>query len=136
MEDCVFCKIIVGEIPAARLVETDRAISFLDINPVNPGHALVMPKRHVASLLDLTQDELHVTSFLAKRVAGAVCEATGSPAFNILQNDGTAAGQLIGHVHFHVIPRKPDDGFALGWRQLSYEEGELEALQAAVKRAL
>ncbi len=136
MLECVFCKIIAGEIPAAKLIETDKVLSFLDINPVNPGHALVVPKRHVASLLDLHQDELHVSIFIAKRVAAAVAEATGSPAFNILQNDGPAAGQIIEHVHFHVIPRAPDDEFSLGWRQLEYGEGELEQLQDAIRQLL
>ncbi|MGD2174918.1 MAG: HIT family protein [Candidatus Brocadiaceae bacterium] len=136
MADCVFCRIVAGEIPAAKLIETDKVISFLDINPVNPGHALVVPKRHVASFLDLQQDELHTTIFIAKRVAGAVTEATQSPAFNILQNTGEAAGQKIDHVHLHVIPRKPDDGFSLGWRQLEYEEGELEALQESIEQML
>ncbi len=136
MAECIFCKIIAGEIPAAKLIETDKVISFLDINPVNPGHALVVPKRHVKSFLDLQQDELHVAIFVAKRVAGAATEATGSPAFNILQNDGEAAGQLIDHAHMHVIPRSPDDGFELGWRQLEYGEGELEALQGRISRLL
>jgi histidine triad (HIT) family protein len=136
MAECVFCKIIEGEIPAATLIETDKVISFLDINPVNPGHALVVPKRHVSSFLDLQQDELHVTIFIAKRVAAAVTEATESPAFNILQNTGESAGQLIDHVHMHVIPRSPDDGFELGWRQLEYEEGELEELQRAIEQRL
>ncbi len=136
MPDCIFCKIIEGEVPAAKLIETDKVVSFLDIHPVNPGHALVVPKRHVASFLDLQQDELHTTIFIAKRVAGAVTEATDSPAFNILQNTGEAAGQLIGHVHVHVIPRKPDDGFSLGWRQLEYEEGQMEALQARIEELL
>lgn len=136
MAECVFCDIIAGNIPAAKLIETDKVLSFLDISPVNPGHALVVPKRHVASLLDLTQDELHVAIFIAKRVAGAVLEATGSPAFNILQNDGTAAGQIIDHVHLHVIPRSPDDGFSFGWRQLNYEEGVLQSLQRAIQQNL
>ncbi|MFO7956167.1 MAG: HIT family protein [Candidatus Brocadiia bacterium] len=136
MAECVFCKIIEGGIPAATLIETDKVISFLDINPVNPGHALVVPKRHVSSFLDLQQDELHVTIFIAKRVAAAVTEATESPAFNILQNTGESAGQLIDHVHMHVIPRSPDDGFELGWRQLEYEEGELEELQRAIEQRL
>ncbi len=136
MAECVFCDIIAGNIPAAKLIETDKVLSFLDISPVNPGHALVVPKRHVASLLDLTQDELHVAIFIAKRVAGAVLEATGSAAFNILQNDGQAAGQLIDHVHFHVIPRSPDDGFSFGWRQLNYEEGTLQSLQRAIQQNL
>lgn len=136
MADCIFCSIIEGEVPAARLIETDKVVSFLDIHPVNPGHALVVPKRHVPSLLDLQQNELHVAIFVAKRVAAAVTEATDSPAFNILQNDGEAAGQLVDHVHFHVIPRRADDDFSLGWRQLSYEEGELEAMQEEVRRRL
>lgn len=136
MAECVFCDIIAGNIPAAKLIETDKVLSFLDISPVNPGHALVVPKRHVASLLDLTQDELHVAIFIAKRVAGAVLEATGSAAFNILQNDGKAAGQIIDHVHLHVIPRSPDDGFSFGWRQLNYEEGALQSLQRAIQQNL
>jgi histidine triad (HIT) family protein len=136
MAGCVFCKIVSGEIGAAKLVETDKALSFLDINPVNPGHSVVIPKRHTSSLLELRQDELHTMIFVAKRVATAACGATGSPAFNILQNDGEAAGQEIDHVHLHVIPRSPDDGFSLGWRQLSYEEGELEALQEEIRKGL
>jgi len=136
MEDCVFCKIIAGEIPAAKIIETDKVVSFLDISPVNPGHALVVPRRHAASLLDLQQDELHVMIFVARRVAAAVTVATGSPAFNIIQNDGEPAGQVIPHVHLHVVPRKPDDGMHFGWRQLSYGEGELEALQKAIQARL
>ena len=136
MADCIFCKIIDGDVPAAKLIETDRVISFLDINPVNPGHALVVPKRHVTSLLDLQQNELHVAIFVAKRVAGAVVEATDSPAFNIVHNTGEAAGQEIDHTHFHVIPRRPDDGVEFGWRQLSYEEGKLEELQRAIRDRL
>ncbi len=136
MDDCVFCKIIAGEIPAAVLVETDRVISFLDVNPVNPGHALVVPRRHVSSFLDLQQNELHVMIFVARRVAAAVIEATGSPAFNILQNDGGPAGQIVDHCHMHVIPRRADDGFSLGWRQLSYKKGQLLALQEAIQRRL
>jgi len=136
MSECIFCKIVDGQIPAAKLIETEKVISFLDINPVNPGHALVAPKRHVSSLLDLRQDELHVLMFVAKRVAAAVIRATGSPAFNILQNDGEAAGQIIDHVHFHVIPRDPEDGFRLGWRHLKYAEGQIEQLQQAIQQNL
>lgn len=136
MADCVFCKIINGQIPAATLVETDRVVSFLDVNPVNPGHALVVPRRHVESLLDMTQDELQAVASTARRVAAAVVEATGSPAFNILQNEGAAAGQVVGHVHVHVIPRRADDGFAFGWRQLGYEAGQMDALRQAVRALL
>lgn len=136
MADCIFCKIVAGEIPAAVLAETDAAISFLDINPVNPGHALIVPRRHAESLLDLTQDELHAVVLMTRRVAAAVVEATGSPAFNVLQNDGGPAGQVVKHCHFHVIPRAEDDGFAFGWRQLHVEAGRMEALREAVRALL
>lgn len=136
MTGCIFCRIISGEIPAAKLFETESLVSFLDISPVNPGHALVVPKRHVSSVLDLEDDELCAAMMAAARVAAAVCGATGSTAFNILQNDGRAAGQVVDHVHLHVIPRKPDDGFTFGRRRLSYAEGELSALQQAVRREL
>jgi histidine triad (HIT) family protein len=136
MEACVFCRVVAGSIPAAKLVETDSVTSFLDINPVNPGHALVVPKRHVTSFLDLTDEELQAAILVARRVAAAVRGATASSAFNLLQNDGRAAGQVVEHVHFHVIPRHYGDGFAFGWRQLSYKEGELSALQQAVRERL
>jgi len=136
MEDCVFCKIVAGELPAAKLIETDKALSFLDTNPINPGHALIVPKRHVCSMLDLQQDELHATMFLVKRVAAAVIEATGSPAFNVLQSNGPEAGQVIDHCHFHVIPRRADDGVSLEGRHMSYKPGEIEALQQAIQTRL
>ena len=136
MEECVFCKIVSGRIPAAMLLETDKVVSFLDIRPVNPGHALVVLRRHASSLLELDQAELHTLMFVARRVAGAVLEATGAPAFNLLLNNGRPAGQIIEHVHMHVIPRREDDGFDLGWRQLEYAEGEMERLQEEIRRRL
>jgi histidine triad (HIT) family protein len=136
MKDCVFCKIIAGEIPAAVLAENGQAISFLDIGPVNPGHALIVPRRHVVDLLGLTQDELCAAMLMTRRVAAAVVEATGSPAFHILQNNGEAAGQIVRHVHLHVIPRSPADGFALGWRQTEPEQGQLEGLRQAIRALL
>lgn len=136
MADCPFCKIIAGDLSAARLVETDKVLSFMDINPVNPGHALVIPKRHVECLLDLTQEELHAISFLVRRVAGAVVDATDADGFNVLQNNGECAGQVVPHVHFHVIPRNEDDEFTFGWRQTSYEEGRLEELTESIRENL
>jgi len=128
MSECVFCRIIAGQIPAARLLETAKAVAILDVNPVNRGHALIMPKRHAQSLLELMQDELHSCMSMVQRVARAVTEVTQCPGFNVLQNNHECAGQVVAHVHFHVIPRKPDDGFVLGWRQGSYREGEIERL--------
>ena len=136
MADCPFCKIISGDLSAATLVETDKVFSFMDINPVNPGHALVIPKRHVETLLELTQEELHGVSFLVRRVAAAVVDATDADGFNVLQNNGRCAGQVVPHVHFHVIPRHDDDDFTFGWRQMSYEEGQLEQLTESIRENL
>ncbi len=136
VEDCIFCKIIAGEVPAAKVIDTKNVISFLDINPVNPGHCLVVPKRHVETLIDLDQNELHNCIFTAQRVARAVMEATDSPGLNLLQNNHRCAHQEVKHVHFHVIPRKPDDGFSLGWRQQEYGEGEMEDLQQKIESRL
>ncbi len=136
MKDCVFCRIIAGEIPAAKLIETDVVLSFLDIAPVNPGHCLVVPKRHVATLLELSQDELNICIFTVQRLAGAAARATGAVGFNVLQNNGRCAGQIVPHVHFHIIPRSPDDGFKFGWREGSYAEGELEEVQRGIRKLL
>lgn len=135
-EDCIFCKIVDGEIPAAKLLETDRILSFLDVNPVNEGHALVVPKRHAENLLDLRQKEMHAAIFAVQRVSRAVVRVTDADGFNVLQNNGKVSGQEIPHAHFHVIPRFEGDGFNLGWRQGSYEEGAMEQLREDIKRHL
>ncbi|MFW6456733.1 MAG: HIT family protein [Planctomycetota bacterium] len=135
-DDCIFCKIADGEIPATRLLETERVISFLDINPVNQGHALVVPKRHVEDLLGLRQKELHAAIFAVQRVSRAVVRVTEADGFNVLQNNGEVSGQEIPHVHFHVIPRFEDDGFDLGWRQGSYADGEIEVLRDRILQHL
>ena len=136
MDECVFCKIADGTIPAARLIETDRVVSFLDIAPVNPGHALVLPKRHVERLWELSEEELQECVLTVRELAGALMKATGAVGLNVLQNNARCAGQVVAHVHFHVIPRSPDDGFSFGWRQGSYGEGELEQMQRAIREGL
>jgi histidine triad (HIT) family protein len=90
----------------------------------------------VETLIDLDQNELHNCIFTAQRVARAVMEATDSPGLNLLQNNHRCAHQEVKHVHFHVIPRKPDDGFSLGWRQQEYGEGEMEDLQQKIESRL
>lgn len=133
-DDCIFCQIIEGEIPSTKLIETGEVLSFLDISPVNPGHALVVPKRHAENLLELRQKELHAAIFTVQRVARGAVRATDAEGFNVLQNNGKVAGQEVDHVHFHVIPRFEGDGFDLGWRHGSYEEGEMQELQEKMKQ--
>jgi len=136
MEGCIFCNIVAGRVPAAMLLETEKIVAFLDINPVNHGHALVVPKRHVERLWELNQDELHSCIFACQRVGRAVMEVTKSPGLNLLQNNHGCAGQIVQHVHFHLIPRRPDDGFSLGWRQLNYQEGQMEQLRQQIRAKL
>lgn len=136
MADCVFCRIVAGEIPSARLIETDTVISFLDIAPVNPGHCLIVPKRHVETLVDLSGEELSDCAATAQRLARAVMKATDSPGLNLLQNNDRCAGQVVPHAHFHVIPRSPGDGFKFGWRQGGYAEGEVERMLEAINAVL
>ena len=136
MADCIFCKIVAGEIPATSLVETELALSFMDIAPVNPGHALVIPKRHTETLLDVSREELGECIRMVQRVARAVMAATGSVGCNLLQNTHQCAGQRVLHVHFHVIPRSPDYGFRFDWRQLEYGEGEMDGLHCRIRELL
>ena len=136
MADCVFCKIVAGEVPAARLIETEMVISFLDIAPVNPGHCLIVPRRHAVTLLDLSEEELSACVLMAQMLGRAIMKATESRGFNLLQNNDRCAGQVVPHVHFHLIPRSPYDGFKFGWRHGGYAEGELERMQHSIKERL
>jgi len=136
MEGCVFCRIAAGEIPAAVLLENETVLGFLDIAPVNPGHCLVVPRRHVGSLLEMNGQELAACMEAVRRLARAAVEAAGAEGFNVLQNNGRCAGQLVPHAHFHVIPRSSGDGFSFGWRQGAYGEGEMEAMRRRIRALL
>ncbi len=135
-QDCIFCDIASGDQEAAEVYRTEQVVAFLDINPVNPGHTLVIPTRHAESLLELSEEELRFCMSAAQDVGQAAMKATDSPGLNVLQNNHRCAGQLVAHAHFHVIPRSPDDGFSLGWRQGEYERGEMEAVQEKIRQAL
>ena len=135
MEDCLFCKIIKGEIPCNKIYENDKVFAFLDIAPVNKGHALVIPKEHHKDLLDMPDDILAEVAIISKKVAKAVIEATNADGFNIGKNNGKAAGQVIFHSHMHIIPRFENDGFK-HWPQGKYEEGEAEKILESIKEKL
>lgn len=135
-EQCIFCSIVEGKQEAAEVYRSEDVVAFLDINPVNPGHCLVIPARHVETLPELQPGELNNCIQTAQQVGRAVMEATGWPGLNLLQNNHRCAGQLISHAHFHVIPRSPDDGFSLGWRQQDYAEGEMQEMQQKIESAL
>ncbi len=103
--NCVFCAIEAGEIPSFKIYEDDRVLAFLDINPFSKGHTLVIPKVHCEGLLDADEDVLAALVLRVKKVAGRLKAALGCDGFNILQNNGEAAGQTVRHIHFHIVPR-------------------------------
>lgn len=127
-QDCIFCRIAAGEIPSAKVYESETVLAFLDIAPVNEGHALVLPKAHHETLWDLPAELGEDLLRAVKAVADAVKVETGAQGLNLMQNNYEAAGQLVPHVHFHLIPRFDDDGLKL-WPQKPYgDEAEMRQL--------
>ena len=125
--NCIFCRIAKGEIPCAKIYEDDNVLAFLDLAPVHYGHTLVIPKSHHKDMLEVPS-ELGSAVFAAlQKVAAAVMKATGAQGFNVMQNNGLAAGQTVFHIHWHIIPRFEDDGLNM-WEQGSYSD--MEAMQA------
>ena len=124
MSYCIFCKIIKNELPSCKIYEDNDFISFLDIAPVNKGHALVIPKKHCENLLDFPEELETQFIEVAKKVATAVTKATNADGFNLSLNNGEAAGQVVFHAHFHIIPRFKGDGH-MHWDKISYEENEI-----------
>ncbi len=113
MNDCLFCKIIRGEIPAAKVYEDEHTLAFLDIKPVNPGHTLVVPKTHAVGIADASDDALAAVVRVVKKIAPGILAAVGADGYNIGVNQGPIAGQLVMHLHVHVMPRFPNDGHKL-----------------------
>ena len=109
MAACTFCAIIEGTFPSHKIYEDEKALAFLDINPIRSGHTLVVPKKHYVDFLDIPEDELMHLTRIAKRLAPAILEATDAEGFNIIGNNGASAGQIIFHTHLHIIPRKSGD---------------------------
>lgn len=138
MTDCIFCKIIAkGEIPSTEVYEDDTVYAFLDINPVNLGHTLVIPKKHYENLFDIPDTELGILGTRVKKVAAAVKKALKADGINVSMNNGPAAGQVVPHAHIHIMPRYTDDGFR-HWqgRRGYHNKTEAEEIAAKIKNAL
>jgi histidine triad (HIT) family protein len=137
MSDTIFSKIIAGQIPCHRLYEDDRVLSFLDINPLSRGHALVIPKEPAVTLDALSDESSAAIGRALPRIARAVLAATGAYAYNVLQNNHPLAHQAVLHVHFHIIP-KYEDGRGLGieWEPRGFDHGEGAQLAAAIAARL
>lgn len=133
MSNCVFCKIVKWETPSQRVYEDDEYLAFLDINPINFGHTLIIPRDHYVNVLDVPEDILAGTIKVAKKVAPGVVSAMNADGFNIGINNGRAAGQLVDHVHIHVIPRFAGDNLKSWPSRFRYAEGEMGATAKKIK---
>ncbi len=129
MTDCIFCKIISGEIPSKKVYESDSVVAFLDINPANKGHVLVASKRHFENIFDITDSSLKDLVCAVKMMAKRIKSKLGTDAINIVQNNGKYAGQLVNHIHFHVIPRYPNDRVIITYQRAHLTDAEMADAQ-------
>jgi len=136
MKGCVFCKILDGEIPSHEVYRDENTYAFLDVNPVNEGHTLIIPERHAETVTDLEEDEATDLFRTVHCVAKAVDEALNPEGINLLQNNGEAAGQEVQHVHFHVIPRHRNDGLDVTWKPGDLDTETAETLVEDIKESL
>lgn len=135
MAETIFSKIIAGEIPCHKVFESEHVLAFLDINPLAPGHTLVVPKRAVERLEELPADEAAEIGRVLGGIARRVIKATGAAGYNVLQNNGQVSGQEVLHVHFHIIPRQAGDGLGYRWHPKSVSQDELKEMCERVNAA-
>ena len=121
---CIFCKLASGEFSSATVYEDDLFRAILDISPAAKGHTLLLPKTHAVNLFELDELEVSKALLVAKKLAAAIQKTLQCDGINILQNNGTAAGQSVFHFHIHLIPRYEEDGVTIPWKSLSYSDGE------------
>jgi histidine triad (HIT) family protein len=132
--DCLFCKIVRGEIPSTRVDEDDRTVAFMDINPATRGHLLVVPREHSADLLDIGADDLAACGRMAQKLAARVRERLGADGVNLLNSSGQAAWQTVFHFHIHVIPRYNSDPLRLPWVPGPGDRDDIAAAASALSR--
>ena len=132
MSDCIFCKIIAGEIPSATIYENDEFKVILDRFPSGEGHALILPKNHVPNVFEIDPAQAGRAYALAAKLARAMKEVLGFTDMNILQNNGPIAGQTVFHFHIHLIPRYENDGQTINWKQTSPTAEELAAVKEEI----
>lgn len=133
---CIFCKIVAGQLPCFRLFEDATTIAFVDINPVNPGHALAVAKGHWPTVDVIPADVLGDVARTAQRVAKAAMAALNPTGVNLLQANGAGAGQSVPHLHIHILPRYPDDKVRLNWTYTPGDKAEIAAICERLKAAL
>ena len=135
MENCIFCKILAGEIPSSTVYEDDNFKAILDVNPAARGHVIILPKNHAANIFELTDEDASGIMIVAKKIATALKKAYQCDGVNILQNNGEAAGQTVFHLHVHVIPRFTGDTVNVGWKPGSTPE-DMDKIVEEIKASM
>ena len=135
-DDCLFCKMVAGQIPVTKIYEDEVVLAFLDIGPISDGHTLVIPKQHFEKLHDCPSEFLGWVGSRLGKIAVAVTAAMNSDGYNVLCNNGRAAGQHIEHLHFHIIPRNTGDGLLGQWPVYEYEQGKIEVIAEKIQKNL
>ncbi len=133
-DDCIFCRIANGSIPSKTIYEDDEFRVILDLGPATKGHALILPKEHYADIYEIPEDTAADAMKLAKRMAAVMKEKLHCDGFNIVQNNGEAAGQTVRHFHIHLIPRYRDDGQHILWEPGEVSQDELEMIKEQITR--
>jgi histidine triad (HIT) family protein len=131
--DCLFCKIVAGELPSQRIAEDERTVSFMDISPATRGHALVIPKTHAVNLLEIEPEDLTAVALAAQQLAKRIPERLGAAGVNLINSCGSAAWQTVFHFHLHVIPRYADDPLKLPWTPAPGDAGEIADAASALR---
>ena len=132
-ENCIFCKLANGDIPTATLYEDDDFRVILDASPASKGHALILPKKHYANLYELDDEVAAKVLVLAKKMITKLTDILGCDGYNIVQNNGEAAGQTVFHFHLHMIPRWKEDGVGIEWKMGELTDADKEELVAAMR---
>jgi len=133
--NCLFCKIVAGDIPSVRVAEDERTVAFMDISPASRGHALVVPRAHCTDLLEIPPEDLAACAHTAQRLAARARMVLGADGVNLLNSCGAAAWQTVFHFHLHVIPRYAGDPLRLPWIPAAGDPDEIAAAGAALREA-
>ncbi len=134
--DCIFCKIVKGEIPSYKIYEDEHALAFLDINPINEGHTLVIPKNHYETLDEAVADEIPALFSAVHKVTKGVIEGMNPEGYNIFTSAGEVAGQVVKHLHIHILPRWSGDKFRFIWPQQKLSEEKMTEIKEKISSAI
>lgn len=135
MNECIFCKIVKGEVPASKIYDDTDVMAFLDINPATPGHVLVIPKKHSVSILDTDEIIFEKVMNAVKIISERVKNRLNADGINVLQNNGRQSGQLVDHLHVHVIPRYANDNFVLRFPRAHVSPEDMKNIQEKLSGA-